>query len=301
MSSVLVTGGTGLVGRYLCQKLNEKGYDVKILSRRKNAHSKYKTYYWNPHKKEIEKEAVENCDYIIHLAGANISSKRWGRKRKRDIIDTRAGSAKFLFDSISNFKTKPKAFISSSAVGFYGTTTSDRIFSETDPAATDFLGETCRQWENAADLFNEAGIRTVKIRTSLVLAREGPLSKIMFPIKMGLGSPLGTGRQYMPWVHIDDLCDIFILAMENSTLNGAFNAVAPDHKTNEEFTKTLAKILKKPLFMPNVPGFILKAILGEMSVIVLNGSRVSPEKIIKAGYTFKFPSLEDALRDICND
>ncbi len=299
MQSVLVTGGTGLVGKQLCQRLDTKGYSVKILSRRKKILTKYRYFYWNPAKKEIEKEALENTDFIIHLAGANVSSKRWGHKRKQEIINSRAGAAKFLFDSVLDCEKKPIAFISSSAVGIYGSTSSDKIFSETDPIATDFLAETCRQWETAADLFGEAGIRTVKIRTGLVLAKEGPLSKIMFPVKLGVGSPVGNGLQYMPWVHIDDLCNIFVLAIENSEFEGAYNAAAPDHKTNEEFTKILAKVLKKPLWLPNIPKFVLQAILGEMAVIILYGNRVSSEKILKTGYKFKFPLLNQALEDIC--
>ncbi len=296
--SVLVTGGSGLIGTRLCQKLSETGYDVKVLTRKKKENSRFKNYYWNPEKKEIEPEALEDCTYIVHLAGANIASKRWTKNRKKEILSSRAGTAKFLYESISGLKLKPTAFISSSAVGFYGTVTSEKVFSEDDPAAQDFLGQTCGQWEAAADLFRESGIRTVKIRTSLVLANKGPLSKIMLPVKLGIGSPLGKGNQYMPWIHIDDLCAIFIKAIEDTNLDGAYNAVAPDHKTNREFTKTLATILRRPMIAPNVSAFVLKGLLGEMSVIALEGSRVSSEKIKNAGFKFKYPTLEQALRNI---
>jgi len=299
MASVLITGGSGLVGKNLCHKLDKQGFDIKILSRQKKSRLNYKSFYWNPDKREIEKEALEGTDYIIHLAGANLSSKRWSQKRKKEIIESRVGTTKLLFDYIAKNKIKPKAFISSSAVGFYGSITSDKIFEETDVAAKDFLGTTCSDWEKSADLFSQAGIRTVKIRTSLVLADEGPLVKIKLPIKLGFGSPLGDGSQYMPWVHIDDLVSIFILAIEDLKIEGAYNVAAPDHKTNKEFTERLTKVLKKPLWMPNVPGFVLKIALGEMADIVLNGSRVSSEKIIKAGYRFKFSLLEQALEDIC--
>jgi uncharacterized protein len=296
--SVLVTGGSGLIGTRLCQKLSETGYDVKVLTRKKKGSSRFKNYYWNPEKKEIEPGALENCTYIVHLAGANIASKRWTKSRKQEILSSRAGTARFLYESISGLKLKPTAFISSSAVGFYGTVTSEKIFNENDPAAQDFLGQTCRQWEAAADLFCESEIRTVKIRTSLVLANKGPLSKIMLPVKLGIGSPLGKGNQYMPWIHIDDLCGIFIRAIEDTNLNGAYNAVAPDHKTNREFTKTLAKILNRPMIAPNVPAFVLKIFLGEMSVIALQGSRVSCEKTLNTGYKFKYPDLGQALKNI---
>jgi uncharacterized protein len=297
--SVLVTGGSGLIGERLCQKLSERGYDVKVLTRKKKKNSRFKSYYWNPEKKEIEPGALENGTYIVHLAGANIAGKRWTKSRKQEILSSRAGTAKFLYESVSGLKLKPTAFISSSAVGFYGTVTSEKVFTEGDPAAQDFLGQTCRQWEAAADLFSENGIRTVKIRTSLVLANKGPLSKIMLPVKLGIGSPLGKGNQYMPWIHIDDLCGIFIRAIEDTNLDGAYNAVAPDHKTNRVFTKTLATILKRPLIAPNVPAFVLKGLLGEMSVIALEGSRVSSEKIKNSGFEFKYPDLEQALKNIC--
>ncbi len=299
MASVLVTGGTGMIGKHLCRKLTDKGYKVKVLSHRKNVHTEYDVYYWDPDNREIDKNALQNTDHLVHLAGTNISSKRWSKKRKQEIVESRAGTSRFLYETISKLKKKPTAFISSSAVGFYGSATSEKIFNETDQAASDFLGETCREWEEAADLFDSLKIRTVKIRTSLVLAKEGPLSKIMLPIRMGIGSPFGTGLQYMPWVHIDDLCSIFILAIEDSKVVGALNAVAPDHKTNQEFTKIVAEVLNKTLLLPNVPTLVLKTLLGEMAVIALNGSRVSSEKIINAGYAFKFPSLEKALEDIC--
>ncbi|KAA3613564.1 MAG: TIGR01777 family protein [Calditrichaeota bacterium] len=299
MQSVLVTGATGLVGKHLCSKLQKKGYDVKILSRQKKARSEYKAFYWNPVENAIDKTALEKTDYIIHLAGANLSSKRWSKKRKKQIVDSRAGTTKLLFESVSRLDKKPMAFISSSAVGFYGTETKDKIFVESDPAADDFLGTVCREWEEAAGLFSKAGIRTVKLRTSLVLSNEGPLSKILLPIKMGLGSPLGSGLQFMPWIHIEDLCNIFVMALEDSNLSGAFNAAAPEHVTNEEFTKILAKVLNRPLWLPKVPSFVLKAVLGQMSMIALQGSRVSSEKISKAGYKFKYPTLKSALENIC--
>jgi len=299
MATILITGGTGVIGKHLSTKLKEKGYNVSILSRTSSNDTDIRSYAWNIDKNEIEQQALETADYIIHLAGASIGDKRWSTKRKQLIIDSRIKSAELIFEKLKENKCKPKAFISASAIGFYGTITSDKIFTETDPPANDFLGDTCRQWEQSANRFEELGIRTVKVRTGLVLTKQGGvLSKMIFPIKMGIGSAIGSGQQYMPWIHIDDLCGIYIKAIEDAQMNGAYNAVAPEHVINHEFTKTLARVLKKPYWFPNLPAFLLKLIFGNMSEILLKGSRVSSEKITSAGYQFNFTNLESALSDL---
>ena len=299
METVLITGSNGLIGNHLSKKLKEKGYDVVLLSRKKKVKPGFTIYPWDLNKNEIEQEAISRSNYIIHLAGANISSKRWSKKRKQIIIDSRVKSAHLLFDKI-NASGKPlKAFISSSAVGYYGAVTTDKIFTESDPPGPDFLAQTCRLWEEAADKFKDIGIRTVKIRSGVALSNKGgALPKILAPIEIGLGSAIGDGKQYMPWIHLDDLCEIYIKALEDSKMEGAYNAVAPDHKTNKEFTLTLARILKEPFWFPNTPVFFLKLIFGEMANTIANGSRVSSKKIMEAGFKFKFPNLENALRDL---
>jgi uncharacterized protein len=299
MSTVLITGGTGLIGKHLCSELRQRGFQVVLLSRSINLNVEVKTYAWDLEKSEIDREAIEIADYIIHLAGANIGDKRWTTKQKKLIIDSRVKTTQSIFYAIKENKNKIKAFISASAVGYYGTSTSDKIFEESDVAGNDFLAKTCSQWEQAVDRFEEIGIRTVKLRTGIVLTKQsGALSKMAQPVKMGIGSALGNGRQYLPWIHIDDLCSIYIKAIEDSRMNGAYNAVAPDHKTDAEFTRTLARVLKKPFWLPNVPAILLKIIFGEMSVLLLNGNRVSDAKIIASGYKFKFPFLESALSDL---
>lgn len=288
------------MGKHLSKKLKEKGYSVAVLSRTSKKDVDIPTYSWDIEKKQIDKEAIETADCIIHLAGASIAEKRWTAKRKQLIIDSRVKSGQLIFDKVKENKNKLKIFISASAIGYYGAVTSDKIFSETDPPANDFLGETCKQWEQSADRFEELGIRTVKIRTGIVLSKQGgALEKMITTVKMGIGSPLGSGKQYMPWIHIDDLCGIYIKAIEDAQMNGAYNAVAPNHKTNSDFTKEMAHVLKKPLWLPNVPSIALKIIFGSMSAIILKGSRVSSEKIKAAGYNFLFPDLESALIDLC--
>jgi uncharacterized protein (TIGR01777 family) len=188
---------------------------------------------------------------------------------------------------------------SASAIGYYGTTASDKIFCETDPPANDFPGETCRLREQAADNFEKMGIRTVKIRTGIVLSKQGGvLTKMTIPTKFGIGSAIGSGRQYMPWIHIDDLCRIYVKAIEDTQMDGAYNAVAPDQPTNNDFIRTLAHVLKKPFWAPAIPSLAMKIMFGRMSSLLLEGSRVSSDKIIASGYNFLFPSLESALTDL---
>jgi len=299
MSTILITGGTGLIGKHLCSVLKEKGYKVALLSRNRNQDIDLPLYTWNLEKGVIEKGAVESADYIINLSGANIGDKRWTLKQRMLIVDSRVKSTQLIFDKIRENKNVLKAFISSSAIGYYGTSQTDIIFKETDPPGKDFLGNTCFEWEKAVDRFSELGIRTVKLRTGVVLTKQGgALAKMAAPIKLGIASVLGTGRQYIPWIHIEDLCSIYIKAIEDLQMNGAYNAVAPDHKTNAEFTRILTRILKKPLLSANVPSFMLRAIFGKMSGILLKGNRVSTDKIIASGYEFEFPELENALTDL---
>jgi len=299
METVLVIGGTGLVGRHLCKRLREIGYKITILSRTSKQENITSIYSWNLEKKEIEKEAIETADYIINLTGANISSKRWTSKRKQLIIDSRVKTGELILNKIKEHNKKLKAYIAASAIGYYGTITSQKIFTETDPPANDFLGEVCRQWEQTSDQFVELGIRTVKIRTSIVLSKQGgSLAKMATPIKLGIGSSIGSGKQYLPWIHIDDLCGIYIRAITDEQIEGVFNAVASDHKTNEDFNQTLAYALKKTLWVPKIPAIVLKLIFGEMSEIILKGSRISNQKIKETGYSFLFPNLNSALTDL---
>jgi uncharacterized protein len=299
MSTVLITGGTGLIGEQLSKRLKDRGYEVTILSRTRSKEDQTLTYIWDINKFEIDKEAIATADFIIHLSGSSIGEKRWTTKRKQQIIDSRIKSGQLIFDEIRKQNKNLRAFISASAIGYYGTTTSNNIYCETDPPGDDFLGQTCREWEQVADGFKNIGIRTVKIRTGVVLTnRGGALSKLIIPIKTGFGSAIGNGKQYIPWIHIDDLCDIYIKAIEDSQMIGAYNSVAPEHVTNLGFTQTLATSLKKPLWFPNIPAFVMKSLFGEMSEILLQGSRVSSEKIQTSGFKFQFPSLEGALQQL---
>ena len=297
MSTILITGGTGLVGKHLSIMLSKKGYNVTVLSR--NQTTKPNCYYWNLETNYIDAKAVIEADYIIHLAGAGIADKRWTNERKIELIDSRVKSTNLLFRKIKELNPNLKAFIAASGIGYYGATTSTKIYEENDESGTDFLSEICKLWENASLQFKTINIRTVIFRTGIVLSNEGgAFQKISKPIKLGLGAALGSGKQYMPWIHIEDLCNMYVKAIENIELNGIYNAVAPEHITNNELTKSVARAIKRPLWTPNVPRFILKITFGKLAVILLEGSRVSSEKIVTTGFKFKYPTLTKALNNL---
>ena len=298
MSRILIAGGTGLIGQHLSRKLLEQGYEVAILSRSKRNSAYTLSYFWNPDQNEIQKEAVNSCDYIINLAGANIGAKRWTSKRRQGILESRTNPAKLIFNNLEN-NHKLSAYITASAIGYYGAITSSNIYQESDTPANDFLGRTCKEWEEAADIFARAGIRTVKIRTGIVLSKEGgALSKLNIPIRLGFASAIGHGKQYMPWIHMDDLCNIYIQAIKANEMAGPYNAVAPEHITNKDFTRNAARALHRPFWFPNIPAFVLKLGFGQLSSMLLSGSRVSSEKLLAAGYSFQFPDIDSAFENL---
>lgn len=296
MENVLITGGTGLIGRHLSKRLKERGFSVSLLSRKPSSYQGMKVYTWDPDSGVIDPEAISTADYIIHLAGAGLGDGRWSKKRKKEILDSRIETARLLTAGLNETGRRPKAFISASGTGYYGSVTSEHIYTEPDEPGTDFIGEVCRLWEESAGEAEKLGIRTVIIRTGIVLTRRGgALQRMALPARFGIGSPLGSGRQYVPWVHIDDLCNIYLKAVGDLSMSGVYNAVAPEHVTNREFMKTVSTVLGKPFFLPAIPSFMFRILFGEMSTILLNGSRVSPEKIISSGYSFDYPGLRNAL------
>lgn len=292
MAKVLLTGGTGLIGTQLSFLLKEKGHQVNILTRTpKNEHE----YAWDIHKKHVDDSAFDDIDYIVHLAGAGIADKKWTQKRKQEIIDSRVQSAELLFQKVVQLNIPLKAFISSSGIGYYGAITSDKIFEETDAPNNDYISSVCKLWEEAAFKFETKKIRTVAVRTGVVLSKHGgALAKMKTPII----SPIGSGKQYLPWIHIDDLSQLYLKVIEDSAMSGVYNAVAPEHHTSVSFSKLLAKSYKKPFISLGVPAFFLKLIFGELSVILLKGSRVSSEKIESKGFTFRFPTLQNAFKNL---
>ena len=295
MEKVLITGGSGLIGRRLSFLLKSRGYEVRILSRSNNPKNNYKTFVWNVSEQYINDSAFEGLNHIIHLAGAGIADKRWSEKRKKEIIASRVASTNLLYNSVKRLKTPLNSFISASATGYYGAVTSETIFEEKDKPAKDFLGKVCSLWEDSIFQFNEIKIRTVALRTGIVLSKDGGALKKM---KTPIITLLGNGKQYMPWIHIDDLCELYIKAIEDEQFKGAFNAVSPEHISNLSFSKKISKIFNYPFLALGAPSLILQIVFGEMSTIILNGSRISANKIKQAGFKFKFENLEKALKNL---
>lgn len=298
MKKILISGGSGLVGSALRQKLMARGYGVHILSRHPKDVEGAKAFKWDISEQKIDPKAFDGVSHIIHLAGAGIADKRWTDERKKIIIDSRVESAKLLLKGVKSSGIDLKACISAIGINYYGTKTAEKIFVETDQASKDFIGECCVKWEAAADEFQSL-TRVVKLRTGVVFSpKGGALERIAQPIKLGFGSPLGSGKQYMPYIHIDDLCEMYIRAIEDEKMEGAYNACNGDFVTNAELTKAIAKVLNRPLWLPNVPGFAMKLLFGEMASILLGGSRASAEKIKAIGFEFEFEDLRETLLDI---
>jgi uncharacterized protein (TIGR01777 family) len=297
--SVLITGGSGLIGKHLTSILVSAGYNVSHLSGSARQTKNLKVFLWDSKKSIIDPEAFEGVDFIVHLAGANIGAKRWSGKRKEEIIKSRVESARLIHKNVIDRGIRLKGFITASATGIYGSEMSSKIFSESDPPAKDFLGSVCEKWETAANLFDNSGIRTVKIRTGVVLGKNNSaLSMLMKPGKFGFLIQAGNGLQYMPWIHIADLCNIYLKAIEDRSMNGVYNAVAPQHVTHGNFMRILGKVTDLPVLPVPLPGFVLRTVFGEMSDMILKGNRVSSEKIVNSGYSFLYKNLEDALINV---
>lgn len=297
--TVLITGGSGLIGRYLTSLLLSEGYDVRHLSRKANRFGKIRVFRWDPDLGILDPVVFEGVDIIIHLAGANIGEKRWSITRKKEIESSRVDSAKLIYKVLSENNLPVKTFISASAVGYYGSITSDRIFTEKDPPADDFLGNICRKWEEAADLFSLSGCRIVKIRTGVVMEKnDSALSRFLIPAKFGLFPLPGGGNQWIPWIHPEDLVEIYLKAVRDEKLTGAYNAVAPEHLTQKDLMRALSRKLNKVRLSVPVPSFIMRIILGEMSVIALKGSRVSADKITDTGFEYKFGKIDKCLDNV---
>ncbi len=298
---VMITGGRGVIGRYLTSLLLSKGYRVSHLSRQSNQFGKVRVYRWDPDNGILDPVVFDGVDYIIHLAGASLGEKHWTDIRKKEILLSRVESSSLIHEVITGNNIPVKAFISASAAGYYGSITTDRIFREEDPPAKDFTGTVCRMWEESADLFSKSGIRTVKIRTAMVLEKyDSALARLLKPASKGIFPILGSGKQYMPWIHINDLCNAYLKALQDDNMAGPYNAVSPAFTTYTEFMRELAQTLHKPFFHPPVPGFLLKVSMGEMASIILKGSRISSEKLATSGFKFMFPGLTEALDNILN-
>jgi uncharacterized protein len=312
MKNILITGGSGMIGTRLSEILLQRGYSVSHLVRKqvvridskptnsKKQNPNIKTYHWDVEKGIIDAKALLEADHIIHLAGAGIADENWSEARKKEIIDSRTKSIDLITNTLKTIPHHIKAFISASGIGFYGADTGDEHISEQHTAGMDFVADCCIQWEAAADKIQELDIRAVKLRTGIVLSdRGGALPKLTQPVRWGVGAALGTGKQWQSWIHVDDLCELYIKTLTDESMTGFYNAVAPNPVTNYELTKLSAEVLKRPFWMPNVPAFALKMVFGEMAVIVLGGNYILNKRIqLETDFQYKFTDVKAALADL---
>jgi uncharacterized protein (TIGR01777 family) len=307
MPVVLISGGTGLIGTKLTSHLTERHYEVILLTRNENLSSKNAgiTYsFWDVKKQILDENIIKKADYIIHLAGAGVMDKKWTEDYKKEIVESRTNSSELLIKILKNYPNHVQSFVSASAIGWYG---EDKIplahkdgFIESDSPDKSFLGETCVLWENSVHAVIESGIRLVKLRTGIVVSNDGGAFKeFKMPLKFGTAAILGNGKQIISWIHIDDLCRMYIEAMENKDLNGAYNAVAPTPVTNKKLIIQTAERLKNKFYIPiHIPTFFLKLIMGKRSIEILKSATVSCKKIKSTGFTFLYPTIESALEDL---
>ncbi len=306
MPDILITGGTGLIGKALTRMLLQRGHQVIILTRdlpKKVPPQGLRYLSWDIKNQRMDLEAIRSADHIVHLAGAGVVDKRWTYAYRKEIVESRTESSRLLVSSLQDIPNNVKSVISSSAIGWYGP---DRVpaceFVETDPPDHGFLGDTCRLWEESIEPAAALGKRLVKLRTGIVLSSEGgALLEFQKPLCFGVAAILGSGRQVVSWVHIDDLCRMILHAIENEEVRGAYNAVAPGPVSNKTLTLSLARIRNGKLFIPvRVPSFALKVVMGERSIEVLKSATVGCKKIRSSGFEFRFNTIESALEDLLN-
>jgi len=296
MQTILITGGSGLIGKALTKLLVQKGYRVNILSRKKS--DLKNTYYWNVKQGIIEEEAIATADCIIHLAGENVADKRWTQQRKKSLLNSRVLPTRLLLKKVAAHNPNLKSFIAASAVGYYGTSCQDSVKIEESSPGNDFLARICVDWEKEVLKFKPITKVTI-LRIGVVLSSEGgAYAEISKPIKHGFGAVLGSGNQSIPWIHIKDLCNLFAYAVKNPNIEGIYNAVASEQIDNRKLTQAIAAVIGKKIRLPKVPSFVLKLIFGERSVILLKGCAVSSKKIQNAGFEFGFETIKEAVKEI---
>ncbi len=297
---VLITGATGTIGSKLVELCHQKGWSVNYLTTRKEkivSRDNYQGFYWNPKNEEIDATCLQDVDTIIHLVGASVA-QRWTPEYKEEIIKSRTGTTKLLYNAIKSGKYPVKTVVSASAIGVYPSSLTNYYDENYPEKSHHFLGQVVQQWEEAVDRFTFLNIEVTKLRIGIVLSEiEGALPKMAKPIKFGVGAAFGSGKQWQSWIHIDDLVNMFVYAIEHNS-KGIINAVAPNPVTNAELTKAIAKQIDKPLLLPNIPKAVLKMVLGDMHEILFDSQRVCSKRIEKLGFTFQHYNLKSALEDL---
>jgi uncharacterized protein len=301
MQTVLITGGTGLIGTALTSLLRQKGYEVIILSRKPHkAKVNATSFCWDIKQRYIDPKAIENTDHIIHLAGAGIADKRWTKKRKKEILGSRVNSSALIVKALKEIPNNVKTVVSASAMGWYGPDRKSRKpFVESDPPANDFLGSTCQRWEESISRVKEAEKRLVILRTSIVFSTKGGAFKeFLGPMKFGIAPILGSGKQVVSWIHIDDLARLYLAAIENSHMNGVYNATTAEPITNKELMLKVARARRRPFIPIHVPALALKTLFGELSIEVLKSATLDNKKVKETGFTFIYPGIDSAVNDL---
>ena len=297
---ILITGATGLIGTELVSLLLQNGISINYLTTSKKDiknEPNYQGFYWNPQQGVIDEKAIVDVDTIVHLAGASIS-KRWTSKYKQELIESRTLTTNLFYRTLKSHPNQVKHLISASAIGVYPDSKETLYTEENKSVDNSFLGQVVVKWEQAVDNFKRLNIKVCKIRTGLVLSQKGGMLKeLMKPIKLGIGSPYGDGKQWQSWIHIDDLVHLYFYAVQHQW-EGIYNATAPNPVDNEELTKTVAKVLDKPYFFPAIPAFVLKLALAEMHILLLSSQNVSSQKAQDNGFAFKYRTLEKALQNL---
>ncbi|ADB42033.1 TIGR01777 family oxidoreductase [Spirosoma linguale] len=298
--TVLITGGTGSIGRRLTQLLQQAGYQVALLSRSPKSIPDVRVYQWDIQKGHIDPQAIATADHIIHLAGEGIADERWTDQRKEAILNSRTQSTDLLVQALKTNRHKVKSFVGASAIGYYGGNTDDRPLTETSQGGSDFLAQVVRAWERSEEQVASLDIRTVKFRIGVVLMAEGgALPKLVQPIRLGAGAPIGSGQQYISWIHLDDMCRLFIEGLSNTTWQGVYNAVAPTPVTNETLTRAIAQVLHRPILLPNIPAFAIKLLYGEMAIVVTGGNYVLNKRIAdETDFQYQYSDLTRALENL---
>lgn len=296
MSTILIAGGTGLIGSRLAKMLRERGHEVRILTRRPSTGGQF---FWNPAEGSLDEAALLGADAVINLAGAGIADRRWTTSRKRELIQSRVQSAAALHAAMERSGHRPQVYLAASAIGYYGNS-GERVMHESDePVDQSFMVECCREWEQAHAKITALGIRTAVLRIGVVLAQEGgALAEFVKPLRFGLGTYFADGQAWYSWIHHDDVCRIFLWAMDNPAASGVYNAVAPHPARNHDLVRETARAMHQWAIPLPAPAFAMRLFLGEMSAVVLNSNRVSADKLLAAGFQFQHPKLEEALADV---
>lgn len=297
--SILIAGGTGLIGKHIISCLDKDQYNISVLSRTKRVSNNIQYYKWDLGKMEIEEEALKNVDIIINLAGAGIADKRWTESRKKEIIESRIKSNECLFKNLSERGIRPKAYISASAIGYYGNRGDEILTENSSVGKSGFLAQTTEQWEDAVFKLESQFERMVVVRVGLVLSTQGgALQKMLTPAKLGSAAYFGSGKQYYPWIHIDDIVQVFIEAIKNESMSGIFNGVSPEPIPVKEMSRSIKNALGGVRIVHSIPVFVLKILLGEMYTMLMNSARVMPKALLDQNFKFKFQDLDKALIDL---